>query len=116
MRQHQTSVAKATIDHHPAVLNRDLPNIYAFIARDNVEAANQLLNAIDSTFDLIAHQPECGVRYRPRHRKLADVCIFPVRGYSNYLVFYRIDGVKVRVLYVVHGVQNLMRLFRRDPR
>lgn len=42
--------------------------------------------------------------------------MLPVTGFSNYLVFYRITGDVLRVLYIVHGARHLPRLFRREPR
>lgn len=99
-----------------AVLADDLPGIYAFIARDNPGAADRVLEAVSQTFDLIAREPGCGVVYPTRNAQLHGVRMFPVDGYPNYLVFYRIEAATVRVLYVVHGARHLPRLFRRDPR
>jgi plasmid stabilization system protein ParE len=51
------------IDRHPAVLEEDLPGIYAHIARDNPAAAERLLDAVELAFAQIAAQPEIGVLY-----------------------------------------------------
>ena len=59
------------IEPHAAVLADDLPAIYAFIARDNPEAAERVLEAVQCTFDQLAQQPECGVHYPRRNPKLA---------------------------------------------
>jgi len=40
----------------------------------------------------------------------------PIRGFSDYLVFYRAEATSVRILYVTHGARNLFRLFRREFR
>lgn len=42
--------------------------------------------------------------------------MFPIGGYPNYLVFYRVESDFVRVLYVVHGARHLPRFFQNDPR
>lgn len=42
--------------------------------------------------------------------------MLPVSGFNNYLIFYRIEGDAVRVLYVVHGARHLPRLFQRERR
>ena len=104
------------IEPHAAVLADDLPAIYAFIARDNPAAAERVLEAVQNTFDQLAQQPECGVPYKTRNPKLTDVRMLPVNGFANYLVFYRIEGGAVRILYVVHGARHLPRLFRREAR
>jgi toxin ParE1/3/4 len=109
-------VAKAILERHAAVLNEDLPTIYRQIARDNLEAAERVLDAIEATFEVISQQPECGVVYRTRTKQLQTVRMFPVTGFSKYLIFYRVESDKVRILYVVRGARHLLRLFRREPR
>lgn len=109
-------MAKARIDRHPAVLHQDLPTIYAYIARDNPAAADRVLDAVEKTLDMISEQPECGVLYRTRNRRLQSVRMFPVLGFSNYLIFYRAEAESVRILYLLHGARHLTRLFRQSPR
>jgi toxin ParE1/3/4 len=104
------------LELHAAVLAGDLPAIYAFIARDNASAAERVLEAIRRTFNLIVREPGCGVVYRTRSPQLKGTRMFPIGGYPNYLVFYRLGDNTVRVLYVVHGARHLPRLFRGDPR
>jgi toxin ParE1/3/4 len=104
------------LELNAAVLAEDLPDIYAFIARNNPAAAQRVLEAVHRTFDLIAREPACGVLYASRNPQSAGVRMLPIDAYPNYLVFYRIGGEAVRVLYVVHGARHLPRLFRRDPR
>lgn len=104
------------IERHSAVIGDDLPSIYAYIARDNPAAAERVLDAVEATFAQIAAQPESGVPYPTRNQLMKAVRMLPVSGFNNYLVFYRIEGDAVRVLYVVHGARHLMRLFRREQR
>jgi len=104
------------IESHGAVLADDLPGIHAFIARDDRAAADRVLEGVQSTFDQLAQQPECGVGYPTRHPELRDVRMLPVHGFPNYLVFSRIEADAVRILYIVHGARHLPRLFRREPR
>ena len=109
-------MAKASIERHPAVLQTDLPGIYAQIAQDDLATAERVIEALNATFEQIANQPECGVVYRTRNRRLQSVRMLPVTGFSNYLVFYGVEGPTIRILYVVHGARHLVRLFRREPR
>ena len=104
------------LERHPAVITEDLPDIYMSIAGDNPPAAEQVLDAVELTFAQLTRQPECGVTYRSRNRNLPDVRMLPVIGFSNYLVFYRIDSEAVRILYVVHGARHLPRFFQRERR
>ncbi len=104
------------IERHPAVTGDDLPGIYADIARDNPAAAERVLDAVEATFSQIMEQPECDVPYPTRNPQMKAVRMLPVSGFNNYLVFYRIEGDAVRVLYVVHGARHLLRLFQRQRR
>ena len=104
------------IERHPAVIEDDLPDIHAHIARDNTAAAERVLDAVAATFAHIAAQPESGVQYPSRNPQMKAVRMLPVSGFNNYLVFYRIEAEAVRVLYVVHGARHLLRLFQRERR
>ena len=104
------------LERHPAVIGDDLPGIYAHIARDNPAAAERVLDAVAATFAQIAAQPESGVPYPTRNTQMKAIRMLPVSGFNNYLVFYRIDGDAVRVLYVVHGARHLPRLFQQERR
>ena len=109
-------VGNTRIDRHPAVIDEDLPGIYAYIAQDDSVAAERWLTAVEDTLDQISRFPECGVGYRTRRRKLSGIRMLPVSGFTDYLVFYRVESGSIRVLYVVHGAQHLLRLFRKKPR
>ncbi len=104
------------IERHPAVLEDDLPGIYAQIAQDNPAAAECVLEAIAETFDQIAAYPESGIAYPSRNPAMSAVRMLPVSDFSNYLVFYRITGDAIRILYVVHGARHLPRLYARERR
>jgi toxin ParE1/3/4 len=109
-------VAEARIERHSAVIEHDLPDIYAFIARDDPAAAERVLDAVEETLHRLAQQPDCGVPYSTRNRKLQGLRMFPVIGFHNYLVFYRVEPNSIRILYVTHGARYLLRLFRRESR
>ena len=44
-----------------------------------------------------------------RRRELADVRFWPIKGFRNYLVFYRPlpNGQGVEVIRVLHGAMNV---------
>ena len=109
-------MADARIDRHSAVVHQDLPDIYAFIAERDSAAAERVLDAVEETFRQLARNPDCGVLYPTRNRKLRELRMFPVSGFPNYLVFYRVETASIRILYVTHGARHLLRLFRRESR
>ena len=109
-------MADARIDRHPAVVEQDLPDIYSFIAEHDPAAAERVLDAVEETFRQLARHPDCGVLYPTRNRKLRGLRMFPVSRFPNYLVFYRVETLRIRILYVTHGARYLLRLFRRESR
>lgn len=109
-------MAEARIERHPAVIEQDLPFIYAFIAEDDLAAAEGVLDAVERTLDQLAQQPDCGALYPTRNRKLQGLRMLPVIGFHDYLVFYRVESESLRILYITHGARHLLRLFRREPR
>ena len=70
-------MADARIDRHSAVVHQDLPDIYAFIAERDSAAAERVLDAVEETFRQLARNPDCGVLYPTRNRKLRELRIFP---------------------------------------
>ena len=85
----------------------DIEKIYDWVARESLEAAQRVENAIRSAADLLAMRPEIGVAtgYKSVRR-------WPMPDY-HYTIFYRIASHGfVDVLRVVDGrqVRNLRRL------
>jgi toxin ParE1/3/4 len=109
-------VANARIERHSAVTEQDLPEIYAFIARDDPAAAERVLDAFEETFARLAQHPNSGVPYPTRNPKLESLRMFPVTGFRDYLIFYHVGADRIRIIYVTHGARHLLRLFRRESR
>lgn len=79
----------------------DLADIWSYIGRDNPPAADRLIRQISETFDLLAGNPDLGIRQddiRPGLR------CKPVR--RHYLIFYEVVGDTIRILRVLHGARK----------
>jgi toxin ParE1/3/4 len=80
---------------------QDLDEIWFYIAMDNVEAADNLLDNVDSSCQLLATEPRAG-RLRP---ELApELRSFPV---GRYVVFYRPQDDGVDVVRVLHSARDI---------
>ena len=80
---------------------QDLDEIWFYIALDNVEAADNLLDDIDSSCQLLAIQPRGG-RLRP---ELAPALrSFPV---GRYVVFYRPQDAGIEIVRVLHSARDI---------
>jgi toxin ParE1/3/4 len=88
----------------------DLKRHWRYIARDNPEAADRLLDAAEETFELLARSP--GIGSERSFRKLVGIRSRAVRGFHNYLVFYQTNQETVVILRVLHGMRDLPRFFK----
>jgi plasmid stabilization system protein ParE len=110
-------VARARIERHRAVIEKDLPDLHSFIAQHDRGAAERLLDAIEVTFNQLTRHPDSGALYSTRNPRLRALRMLPVTGFHDYLIFYRLEKDDVvRILYVTHGARHLIRLFRRESR
>src|SRR3569833_520295 len=77
-------------------VERELAGRWNYIAQDNPEAATRVIEAAYKTFELLAVNPEIGIRRRFRNLLLVGIRSFKVIGFSNYIVFYRPvqDGIQ----------------------
>jgi len=84
----------------------DLEEIWRYVARDSLPAADRLIDEIHRHCGVYATQPDSGTpadRYQPGLRFFA---------LGNYVVFYRPDDDGIVVIRVLHGARNLEDLFR----
>jgi len=85
----------------------DIEEIWSYIASDNVEAADRLIDRVLGTCYDFTHTPEMG---RSRNDLLNGVRSFPV---GSYLIIYRILPDYIDVLRILHSSRNIEDLFLR---
>lgn len=79
---------------------QNLDAIWLFVAQDNIDAADELMDAIRSASTVLEQHPRAG-----RSGKVPDTREFVVSG-TPYILLYRIaDGV-VQILGVIHGARD----------
>ena len=79
----------------------DLDSIWAFIAADNVTAANRLIDRIGGVFEMLVESPLAG---RERPELQINLRSFPV---GNYIIFYRVLPDGVEVVRVMNGRRDI---------
>ena len=79
----------------------DVTAIWTYIAADNVNAADALIDRIDRAFDMLADTPFAG---RARHDLKDRLRSFPV---GNYIIFYIPLPDGIEVVRVMHGRQDI---------
>ena len=90
---------------------RDLDEIYDHIAADDPEAAERVRLSILNTADLLALNPELGLRIRKAAERHQQIRWFVVPRFRNYLVFYQPFQESVMVIRVIHAAQDWTRFF-----
>jgi toxin ParE1/3/4 len=86
----------------------DLAEIWAFIAIDNVRAAEKTIAKIRTACQLLSEFPGMGPR---RPELLRSLRSFPV---GNYVIFYRPATHGIDVARIIHGNRNIKRIFRQQ--
>jgi len=86
---------------------RDLVEIWAYIAADSDAFADAMLDRIEEKLLLLADRPKLG-RARPELR--AELRSFTV---GNYVLFYEPDDTGITLVRVLHGARDIGREFDR---
>jgi toxin ParE1/3/4 len=89
----------------------DLNEQAKFIQRDSPDAAIRFLAAAEASFRLLADMPELGERQEFGRPELAGLRAWQVRGFENYLIFYRRIDHGVEVVRVLHAARDIAAIF-----
>ncbi len=92
----------------------DVDELFAYIARGNLDAGVRFLDALDKTTRTLARFPAMGKPRRPPRAGLDDVRSRAVAGFANFLVFYRPVERGIEVVRVLHGARDIARAFERE--
>ena len=87
---------------HTRAARADLDEIWDYIARDNLSAADEMIDRLVAQAQLIATQPRMG---RSRFDLATELRSFPV---GDYLLFYRpTDHQGIQVVRILHGRRDI---------
>ena len=96
---------------------RDLEECFVFIGTRDLDAGFDFLAAAEQTFDFLAGMPFIGSgrRFRAaRFRRHRDLRQWPVKGYEDYLIFYRPTAGGIEVWRVLHARRDIEGIFAED--
>lgn len=83
----------------------DLIEIWSYIALDNLEAADRLLDVIDDKALTLAESPLIG---RERKELLPGIRSFAI---GNYVLFYQQIENGIEIIRVLHGARDVEAIF-----
>lgn len=88
-----------------AAAEEDLVKIWEYVAEHNPEAAGKLIKEITAKFVFLRDYPNMG---REQSRLLVNLRSFVVK---DYFIFYQPFDDGVEILRVLHGAQDIERIF-----
>ncbi len=95
-----------------ALAEEDLDQIEDYIAAQDPAAAARVRTAIVQQSLQLGNTPKKGMALSaPRSEQEFGVRLWPVSRYRNYLILYRIEPERIRVLRIVHAAQDWTRFF-----
>jgi len=95
---------------HPA--QRDLQEHFEFLYEQaGLDTADRFLQAAEATFSELAALPEMGSLQHFTNPRFAGTRRWRVRGFDNYLIFYRPFSNGIEVLRVLYASRNIASLF-----
>lgn len=101
------------VNKRPQVI-RDLIELATYIAADNLNASDRFLAAAEETFKQLAKMPEMGKLIQFSNPNLAGIRQQAIKGFKNYLVFYRLTNSGVEILRVIHGARDILEILDQD--
>jgi plasmid stabilization system protein ParE len=94
--------------------SEDLEAIWSFIARESMDAANRVEDAILDACNLLAQNPLLGSRRASFSER--PLRFWAVTQYPNYIVVYRPESVPLRVVAVIHGKRQIAAVLKKHDR
>jgi len=90
--------------------NRDLIECFVYIASDSEESATRFLRAEETFLDL-AGMPGMRISTSFSDSEDRNLRRWRIRGFENFLIFYRPIEDGIEVIRVLHGAREIERLF-----
>ena len=74
-------------------------------------AAQRFVTAVQDAYKQLAEFPGMGALRDYGNPANVGMRMWPVPGFRNYLIFYRVVGSQLRILHVLHGARDLDAFF-----
>ena len=84
----------------------DLVDLFVYIGRNNIRAADRFLEAADKAMRRLAAMPEMGSVCESDKLALTGLRIWSIRGFKKYVILYRPIEDGVEVVRVLHGARQ----------
>ena len=85
----------------------DLELIWGYIAKDNPEAADRVLEGAYQTCKNLAEHPELGRLRKFSQTVLAGIRSFAISDFPNYVIFYAVQPGAIEIVRILHGARDI---------
>jgi plasmid stabilization system protein ParE len=85
----------------------DFWRIVDSLAAQNVSAAERFIKAVRESYEFLADWPEIGGRIDKDDPEFADIRLWSVNGFRNYLILYRAGADRIEILHLTHASRDL---------
>ena len=95
----------------------DLLEQFVYLGEEaSVDLAERYFAAVDETCALLLKHPLTGASYDSGVSDLEGMRRLPVKGFENYLIFYRPRTGGIDVVRVLHGARDIDNLFETEEK
>lgn len=84
----------------------DVRQHVARIAGHRPDAAGRFITAAEDAFAALSSNPELGARKEMRNAALKGLRVWTIKGFRNYVIFYRFRETEVEILRVLHASRD----------
>ena len=95
-----------------AVADADIDRHFDYLAERSVEVGLRFLRAVTQSLEDLALMPGIGARRDYHNPDLVGLRMSPVTRFENYLIFYLTTEDSIHVVRVLHGAQDIERIFQ----
>jgi len=89
----------------------DLDGHAESLQQQSAALALRFLNAAEVTMRKLVTQPRLAGRWESDDPALRDIRVWPIRGFKNHLIFYRVHRSRLEIVRVLHAAQDIERAF-----
>lgn len=85
-----------------------------YLLEDALETANQFLEAIDESIDMIRKMPEIGAPKQLKNSLLFGLRSFPVTSFEHIIIFYVVQPEALRIVRILHANRDIRKILERE--
>jgi len=82
-----------------------------YLSDQSTEVGARFFDNVFLSIQRLSEMPELGSIYYFEHADVYNIRIWPVKGFRNYLIFYRVKSDCIQILRILHGSTDYEMLF-----